>query len=354
VTELPQLTLRFYERGRPEVNTVAAAALAQSLDALQRLVHLTAMRREGRTPGRRIRPSADLQARYRLFCDTPLPGSFISPVHLGSGDLASESLTVMSEVGGLLAAVGREDEPAIVNMLPDPVWRRFSMDAIERMAPPSTTETELEVLREGIRIIDTGSARAFVEKLARATSLSKVREAVVGQFKRIDFVTRQITIRHTQTERDLTCTYELLVEENLLAHPRDTLLVFGTVTRDAAGYPISIAEVDHIEAIDSDPYPIPALFIENQRLEPIQGLHAEVGFDEGETLYTAAIPSLSVNTFAETRDGLIDALHSELSLLWRRYALAQDEMLTPAAQALKRKMLETFRRDTDAPKAPRN
>jgi hypothetical protein len=41
---------------------------------------LTAMRREGRTPGRRIRPSADLQARYRLFCDAPLPGSFISPV----------------------------------------------------------------------------------------------------------------------------------------------------------------------------------------------------------------------------------------------------------------------------------
>jgi hypothetical protein len=140
VTELPQLTLRFYERGRPEVNTVAAAALAQSLDALQRLVHLTAMRREGRTPGRRIRPSADLQARYRLFCDTPLPGSFISPVHLGSGDLASESAMVMSEVGGLLAAVGREDEPAIVKMLPDPVWRRFSMDAIERMAPPSTTQ----------------------------------------------------------------------------------------------------------------------------------------------------------------------------------------------------------------------
>jgi hypothetical protein len=352
--EAPELTLRFYERGSPEANTVAAAALAQSLDALQRLVHVTAMRREGRTPGRRVRPSADLQARYRLFCDTPLPGSYISPVHLGRGDLASEPVAVMAEVGALLAAVGRQDEAGVVKILPDPVWRRFSMDAIERMAPPSTTDTELEILSGGVRIVDTGSARLFVEKLARATSLSKVREAVVGQFKRIDFVTRQITIRHIQTERDLTCTYEPLVEESLLDHPRDILLVFGTITRDTAGYPVSIGEVDHIEAIDADPYPIPGVRIGNERLEPVEPLQAEVGFDEEEALYTAAIPSLSINTFAETRDGLIDALHSELSLLWRRYALAEDESLTPAALVLKRRMLETFSRNVDAPQAPRN
>ena len=41
------------------------------LTPCSRLVHLTAMRREGRLPGRRIRPSGDLQARYRLFCDIP-------------------------------------------------------------------------------------------------------------------------------------------------------------------------------------------------------------------------------------------------------------------------------------------
>jgi hypothetical protein len=66
-----ELLLRFYEPEAPGSHWVSAAALAQALDALQRLVHLTAMRLEGRTPGRRIRPSADIQARYRLICELP-------------------------------------------------------------------------------------------------------------------------------------------------------------------------------------------------------------------------------------------------------------------------------------------
>ena len=106
------------------------------------------------------------------------------------------------------------------------------------------------------------------------------------------------------------------MEELLLDHPRDTLLVFGTVTRDETGRPQSIDEVDHIEAIDFDPYVVPVLQVANERLEPASDIRAEVGFDEAETLYTAAIPFLSINTYAETRDDLIDALHSELSLLW--------------------------------------
>lgn len=348
-----ELSLKFYERGRPEVHSVAAVALAQSLDAFQRLVHLTAMRREGRTPGRRVRPTSDIQARYRLVCDLPRPGSFVAPVRLNEHDLLtpSDSALILGEVGELLAAVGRQDENWILKALPDPVWRRFSLDAIERLAPPASTDTELEIQRAGVRIVDTGASRTFVERLTRDTTKSKMRECVIGQFKKIDFVTRQITIRHMRTGRDLSCSYEPLVEETLLDHPRDTLLVFGTVTRDASGQPESIGEVDHIEVVDEDPLSISAVQVGNDTIEPTEPILADVKFDEAESLYTATLLNLSVSTFAETREGLADAVESELALLWRRYATADDGRLTPAAQTLKKRMQKAFRRMPSAPQA---
>ena len=42
-------------------------------------------------------------------------------------------------------------------------------------------------------------------------------------------------------------------------------------------------------------------------------------------------------------DGVTDALADELALVWKRYAKAPDKKLTPAAKALKYRMLATFR-----------
>ena len=106
------LSLRFYEPAKPGAHTVPAAALAQSLDALQRVIHLLAMRQEGRAPGRRIRPSAELQARYQLVCELPGPGSFVAPVHIAGAGLLSttEIPAVMGELSKVLAAVGKTSE----------------------------------------------------------------------------------------------------------------------------------------------------------------------------------------------------------------------------------------------------
>ena len=77
----------------------------------------------------------------------------------------------------------------------------------------------------------------------RAPVSRVVRGSVVGYFKKIDFSRREITIFHKETARDLSCVYEDYVEESLLDHPRDLLLLFGTVARDAEGRPVSIHDV---------------------------------------------------------------------------------------------------------------
>jgi len=339
------LLLRFYEPKRPDVHSTAASVLAQSLDALQRLVYLVAMRRDGRIPGRRIRPPAEFQSRYRLICNLPVPGSYVSPVRIeGVGLLSQEETTaVANEIDVVLTAIGKIDENAFVAAVPDEIWRRYYLDTLARIAPNASSGVELEISDKERILVNTSSARPFIDRLARAPSRVSVRGSLVGEFKRIDFMRQEITILHKETGRELGCRYEQHVEESLLDHPRDLLLVFGTVTRDADGRPQSIDSVDHIEPVNLDPEEIEPVIVGNIQVIPKEKISAEVSFDETDTVYIATIPALGISVFAEKREGLREALDDEIALLWKRYAAASDEKLTRASQALKQRMLDAFR-----------
>ncbi len=344
------LTLRFFDPQRPARQAAPASVVARSLDALQRLVHLIAMRRDGRTPGRRIRPSADIQGRYRLVCEPLQTGSLVAPVRLeGAGLLApAEQAAVLADLDAVLAAAGANDEAAFQRAAPDETWRRFYLEALDRLAPPVEAGVELEIGQAGRLLLASVRARPFVARLARAPTRKAQRGAVVGEFKRIDFARREITIRHNLTGKDLTCVYEDHVEQSLLEHPRDQLLVFGTVTRDADARPVSIEEVDHIEPIDLEPIAIERVMVGDRLIRTRAPLAAQVAFDEADALYLAEIGSLNVSVCAETRELLAAALQDDLAVLWSRYACARDDKLTAAAQALKQRMLAAFEEATGA------
>ena len=215
------LDLRFYDPRDPSVRHVPAMALAQTVEAFQRLALLTAMRHEGNSPGRRIRPSTDLQARYQLVCEPPSGGSYIQPVRLLGSDLLErgDTASVLQEIERLLIAVAAESERDVATLIPDQTWRRFTLEQLERVPPPIGTGFELEVRRSGKHLIDTARARSFVERMARAKSDNMVRGAVIGEFKRIDFAKHEMTIRHEETGRDLSCFYEPHVEETSALTP---------------------------------------------------------------------------------------------------------------------------------------
>lgn len=345
------LLLRFYEPKRPDVHSTAASVLAQSLEALQRLVYLVAMRRNGRTPGRRIRPSVEFQSQYRLVCDVPETGSYRSPVRVEGGGLFApeEARNVVKEIETILTAIGKSDEDAFVMAVQDETWRQYYLDALTRLSPHASTRIELEISHiKGNILVDTAGARPFIDRLARAPSRVSVRGSLIGEFKRIDFMRQEITVRHRQTGRDLCCNYKPHVEESLLDHPRDLLLVFGTVTRDPEGMPVSIDSVDHIEPVNLESEEIEAVIVGNLRVVPKEKISAEVSFDETDAVYIAAIPELGISVFSEKREDLRDALNDEITLLWKRYAAAPDEKLTRAAQALKQRMLDAFHGENNA------
>jgi hypothetical protein len=90
----------------------------------------------------------------------------------------------------------------------------------------------------------------------------------------------------------------------------------------------------------------------NKTVAPIQPLFASVSLDEADALYLADVERLGVSVHAETREMLAAAIEDEIAVLWSRYACAPDDALTPAAAALKRRVLSLFIEVPDAAQAP--
>ncbi len=78
--------LRYTGESVKRSGAIPAAVLAQALGGLQRLVHLLAMRQEGRELNKRARATADIQLRFPVLCLPPKEGSYLSPTVIGRYD----------------------------------------------------------------------------------------------------------------------------------------------------------------------------------------------------------------------------------------------------------------------------
>jgi hypothetical protein len=339
------LLLRFYAPKTPNTHTVSAVALAQSLEALQRLVLILAMRHEGHAPGQRIRPSVDTQARYQLLCELPVVGSFMAPVRIAGAALLSPSdiPAVTTELVRLLTAIGNRSEADLEASIPDETWRRFALDALERLSPPVSTGVELEILNGKAPVFSTVLARPFVERVIRAPTRHKAPGAIVGTFKRIDFVKREITLRHLASSREISGGYSDYVEQALLENPRALLIAYGTIVRNAQGRPISIDTIERIEAVNLDPMRITEFTLGNSTILAREPVQADVTFDEADAIFEAELASLKIKVFSESFSGLRDAVLDELAVVWQRYAQEHNSKLTEQALVLKKRMLDAFK-----------
>ena len=337
------LTLQFVDTNRPEAHAAPAGAVAQSVEALQRLVLLLAMRREGHTPGKRIRPPVWLQQRYRLVLEIPQPGSYALPVRLQGAELLSEieGDKILDELDRILTAGENEDDSAFGAAVPDLTWQRFLLDGMERLAPHSQFGVELTLFRGGRPLCHASRLKPFADRLLRAPT-DKERTAIVGKLVEIDFESKSVTLKRRQTLEAIKCSYSEAVELSLLEHPREDVVVFGVMTRDSEGKIKKVNEVDHIEPVDLSSYSIDWLLHGTHKVRAAEQIFVSVDFDEDDVLYLAQIERLGLSTFAETREQLESAVRDELSMLWREYALANDDELTKSAQLLKRRLLETF------------
>lgn len=123
--------------------------------------------------------------------------------------------------------------------------------------------------------------------------------------------------------------------------------VFGSVSVDARGVPRTIEAVDFIRPIqEEEDVSISSFDVGTVRAR--RPLAVRIRFDREEQLFTAAVPSLRIETVGETRDDVAEGIVAELRVLWRNYAQVDDARLTAGGRELKGRLLEAFEETLDA------
>lgn len=342
-----------YSGGQADVDgSVPAPVLFKALEGLQRLVHLLAMRREGRELNKRARPSSDIQRRYSLLCLPPREGSYISPMMIGGvkGDLLADAdqEEISSELTRVLEAASSGDAELLDRAIPDPTYRRFMFEALEALVPPEQTGLELQVRRNGSELFVASRARPAILRKRRPASAAQIWGVIIGKLIDIDFASSRFGLLHQPTGRRVECSYEPSVEEMLLNHPLDLIQVSGVIERDQQGLPLRVVEADEISDVDDSPYTIDGFSLDNRFYRARRKIEVQPRFEDETQQFVANIDEFGIDAFADTREELESAVAGELRFLWERFALAGDDDLTESAQSLKRALLNAFSEGLDA------
>ena len=73
-----------------------------------------------------------------------------------------------------------------------------------------------------------------------------------------------------------------------------------------------------------------------------RGVVLPIEAEVADGIHTVRAEKIGLDAFAETRAGLADEVRTQLAMLWKEYALADDAELTESARRVKRNLLATF------------
>jgi hypothetical protein len=349
--------LRLHFEGLPtQGHVIPAGALVQVLEAFQKLVHLIAMQKEGRSIQQRLRVSREIERKYPLICGIPEDGGYAVPITVGGGAEklfdGEDCIAVASKTRDVLEAINNGNLDAFDRSIPDSSYRRYILNAFNQLQPPRNSGwiLHIEDFQEH-RILDGTVAFDAAKKLLEPRQ-SEVSPAdfgyVAGTLIEMKFNERRLRLKLLKWGRSIDATYDDEFEPILLMHPRDHIQVHGNIVWDEEGAPQSISDVDNILEIDESSIDIDMINLSTGiNLKSKISLQSSISFDPDSWLYKAEGP-FDILLFAETRAQIEVQLDEELAMLWSEYAKADPSVLTAGAKELQHELLEAFEEVNDA------
>ena len=330
-----------------EGNVVSVAVLTQSLQSLQRVVHLLGMRHEGREIRQRARPSTEVEKRYAVLCQLPKGGSYVAPVMVGDtsrGRFGPDAVeAVLGDLHGLLSAITDQDGRRTREVLPDPNYRAAVLEALRKMTPPKRAGIEVALQSSsGEDLFVPHRSANFLDQLIERHSGDVTVTAVTGRLIGIDFDRRRLRLHYPPTRRELQCFYQPEIEDMLLENTRDLIQVVGQVVIDANGEPERINDVEKIIEVDLSVIDVDGFEAGDKRVVAKQPVTFQPLLDDTSQYYTLQEAPFGIQLLAMFREQLETDLYDELDFLWRQYVEENDEELSEDAQQLKRQLLDAF------------
>jgi hypothetical protein len=340
----------------PDGTTVPASILVQILQSAQQAFLLIGVHVEGRSIKARARVSAETSERFQLVCRIPEPGCYAMPVTIGaSNDLtqvetAEYALSIFKQLMGLISD---RTDAALAAALPDERIRRRVLELVKGMAPRAGAKWTLSLYDAANTRFATFNQDTipFVQKTLVPEEQREASRVVTGELGNINFFERKLTIVYPPTSKELECIYDEALEDLLYEQRRGLIQVTGRVLIGENGEPKQIIDVTDINVVDSTPLVLPK--VEHGRLQLIAEppLTLQLALDEGKQLMCVEDHVLGIDTFAQTREGLIAEVSEQVAMLWSEYAHAEDSELDGPARQLKQALLNRFSEVADAPQA---
>jgi len=94
-----------------------------------------------------------------------------------------------------------------------------------------------------------------------------------------------------------------------------------------------------IQGIDLSPIEFDYIDCGDKKLSFKNRLVLTPELDDSEQLYTISYPKFKLESFAYTRQEMVESIKSDLIVLWEEYAKVADEELTEGALELKNSLL---------------
>lgn len=349
--------LRLHFEGLPTLgHVIPATALVQVLEAFQKVVHLIAMQKGGRSIQQRFRVSHEIEHKFPLICGVPEDGGYALPVEIGGQPdplyAVEECTDVASTTRDVLAAINGGDLAAFDRIVPDNAYRRYILKAIDQMQPARHSGWVMHIEdSEKNRILDGTAAVKGLQKLLepREGDLPPADFGyVAGTLIEMKFHERRLRLKLLKWGKSIDASYSEEFEPILLEHPRDIIQVHGNVVLGEDGAPQSISDVDEILEVDENLIDIEIVSLPTGALlkarNPLQTL---ISFDPDSWLYKAEGP-FDILLYAETRTQIEAQLDEELAMLWSEYAKVNPSVLTAGAKQLQHDLLEAFEEVNDA------
>lgn len=330
-----------------EYHQIPAAVLAESIEALQKIVYVLAMEHEQRQINERMRVPDDLANRYIVLCDIPAEGSYAMPFGIGSLSnnlITNQDLTyVRNKFTDVLSSLEQLKAPSLLSLVIDSVLRKRLLAALRALLPKAGSGFSL--ILDDIRSTNKHSyifddrQVLHLRQAMESVDQTHILQTLTGRLEKIDFGERRLTIIYPPTNRSLQCTYDEGIEEMLYENRRALIQVTGIVTLDAEDNPQRMTDVQTISYLDLSSFEVENLDFESFSLRFRIPQSLPITLDESQQLLQITNDELGIHVFAEQREQLWEELREQIAMLWTEYAKEKDELLSKPALDLKRRLL---------------
>jgi hypothetical protein len=335
-----------FKGGSAENRQLPIEFMINLLNNVRELTYLIVSQEKGISFNGRFKPPKQIKDNCVIKCELAKEGSYSQAL---SFEYTEQNIKPFEKIEETLQFVIDSDESKIIHSFPNAKMRSRVLSCVKQAFPQSDSDIYVEIANGNSKLnskVIQKNITAIIDKTQAV--VEEHMTAVTGYLTSIDFAKRKMIIFYPVTSRSLDCFYNEEIEDMLLENRRQLVQVIGMAVLDENDHPREITDVVSIQEIDLSPIELDCICCECKSLRFKNRLVLTPVLDDSKQLYAMSYPEFGLETFAYTRQEIIDGIKSDIAMLWSEYAETADEALTEGAIELKQKLLSNIEEISNA------